>query len=905
MRGEEMTDVPERLRTALADRYRIERELGQGGMATVYLAHDLRHERKVAIKILRPELAAVIGAERFVREIRTIAALQHPHILGLIDSGELQGTAYYVMPFVEGESLRDRLAREKQLPIADAVRIATEVAGALDYAHRHGVIHRDIKPENVLLHDGQALVADFGIALAVSQAGGSRMTETGMSLGTPHYMSPEQAMGEREITARSDVYALGCVLYEMLTGDPPFVGSTAQAIVAKVLTEKPVPPRRMRERVPESVEFAVLTALEKLPADRFASAAEFAQALESDAAARHATVPMRRAPERTARSRAARVAAAAAVLALVAAGAFGAARWSRERAAAPTGEARRLDIVLPDSAPIEFIGEASSGVGRTALALTRDARTLVYVGGGGGRPRLYVRHLDRYEAVPLPGTEGAFAPFFSPDGAWVGFFADNRLKKVATSGGPVTTLADALFSNGGVWTAAGDILYVAGLGDELLKVSSDGGRPVALPVEPAGNACRNNIVLLPGEPRLVCTNYSSGHGFYFLLARSVGESGHRVLVRHGAAPAWHRGQPVPEEALIGTMVGYADGRLYYTRPDGALVAVAFGLERLETTGEPVVVSPGVRTEAFTGQAQAAVAAGGTLAYVLGDVADVGVMTILDRHGHLDTLPFPATNSLGVDVAPDGSALAVVIPSLSGSLELWRYDLRSRDRIRLLTDLCRPESRWTPDGRGIIACAAGEQIVRVDPARPGSLDTVAALGGYPASVSQDGHSLLVQASDSTLKPKVLLVSLTGRTPPRALGLAGVGGAFLPSFSPDGRWAAYLGATGGGVFVESVPPTGEVIRISGQLDGDIPAWSRRGDEIVFASSSQLYVARVHPGTPPRFDPPQLIAPTRFANLDGRPYAPFPDGQRFLVKMPSPEHSARSIRLVLGGFQTAGGP
>src|SRR4026208_829867 len=219
----------ESLRASLADRYRIERELGHGGMATGYLGDDPKHRRKVAIKVLRPELVAVIGAERFVREIQTIAALQHPHILGLIDSGEVQGTAYYVMPFVEGESLRDRLNRERQLSVSEAVRIAGEVASALDYAHRHGVIHRDIKPENILLHDGRAMVADFGIALAASKAGGTRMTETGMSLGTPHYRSPEQAMGEREITARSDVYALGAVLYEMLTGDPPFTGSTAQA----------------------------------------------------------------------------------------------------------------------------------------------------------------------------------------------------------------------------------------------------------------------------------------------------------------------------------------------------------------------------------------------------------------------------------------------------------------------------------------------------------------------------------------------------------------------------------------------------------------------------------------------------------------------------------------------------
>jgi len=271
--------ISERLSQALANRYRIERELGQGGMATVYLASDLRHDRKIALKVLRPELAAVIGAERFLAEIKTTANLQHPHILPLFDSGEADSFLFYAMPFVEGETLRVRLNREKQLPIADAIRIASEVASALDYAHRHNVIHRDIKPENILLHDGSALVADFGIALAASKAGSTRMTETGMSLGTPHYMSPEQAMGEREITARSDIFSLGCVLYEMLLGEPPFTGPTAQSIVAKVMSERPALLTPRRERIPAGLEAATLTALEKLPADRFATAAEFAVAL--------------------------------------------------------------------------------------------------------------------------------------------------------------------------------------------------------------------------------------------------------------------------------------------------------------------------------------------------------------------------------------------------------------------------------------------------------------------------------------------------------------------------------------------------------------------------------------------------------------------------------------------------
>jgi serine/threonine protein kinase len=236
------------LQAALHDRYTLERELGRGGMALVYLGHDLRHGRKVAVKVLRAELAAVIGAERFLHEIRVTANLQHPHILPLHDSGVAGSYLFYVMPYVEGESLRSRLAREKQLAVEEAVEIGCAVAHALDYAHRHSVIHRDIKPENILLHDGQALVADFGIALAVSAAGSDRLTETGLSIGTPQYMSPEQAMGDRALDARSDIYSLGCTVYEMLAGDPPYTGSTAQAIVAKVITEKPPPITTARKR---------------------------------------------------------------------------------------------------------------------------------------------------------------------------------------------------------------------------------------------------------------------------------------------------------------------------------------------------------------------------------------------------------------------------------------------------------------------------------------------------------------------------------------------------------------------------------------------------------------------------------------------------------------------------------
>ena len=297
------SDPMERLTAALADRYRIERQLGAGGMATVYLAHDLKHDRKVAVKVLRPELAAVLGAERFLAEIKVTANLQHPNLLPLFDSGAApKGTSspqhddqvgsvagqrgsgpaeflYYVMPYVEGETLRARLDRERQLPVDDVIRIATLLANALDYAHAQGVIHRDLKPENILLQAGQPVIADFGIALAVAQAGGARVTETGLSLGTPYYMSPEQAAGDRNIDAKSDQYALGAVTYEMLAGEPPHTGPTAQVIIARLMAEKPRSLHLTRPGVPRALDLAVQRALSKPAADRFPSCGAFAKAL--------------------------------------------------------------------------------------------------------------------------------------------------------------------------------------------------------------------------------------------------------------------------------------------------------------------------------------------------------------------------------------------------------------------------------------------------------------------------------------------------------------------------------------------------------------------------------------------------------------------------------------------------
>ena len=357
-----------RLRESLAGRYEIEREIGRGGMATVYRARDTQHDRPVAIKVLHPELAASLGAERFQREIRLAANLQHPHILGVYDSGESGGKLWFAMPFVEGESLRDRLTRERQIAVPDAVRICREVALALDYAHRHGVVHRDVKPENILLTDDQAMLADFGIARALG-AGGESLTQTGMSIGTPAYMSPEQATGERTVDARSDIYSLGCVLYEMIAGEPPFTGPSVQAVIARVMTETPRPLASVRQSVSPALSEAVARAMAKVPADRPGTAGEFAKLVEAAGAAVSITgaVPVRGAS----RNRWIWIGAAAAAVLV----AGGVALW-RRTAGSTAGE--RKIAVLPfensGSSDDEYFADGMTDEVRSRLSSIRGIR---------------------------------------------------------------------------------------------------------------------------------------------------------------------------------------------------------------------------------------------------------------------------------------------------------------------------------------------------------------------------------------------------------------------------------------------------------------------------------------------------------------------------------------------------
>jgi serine/threonine-protein kinase len=391
-----MSDAVTRLNAALEGRYVIERELGEGGMATVYLADDLKHERKVALKVLKPELAAVVGAERFLAEIKTTANLQHPHILPLFDSGEADNFLFYVMPYVEGESLREKLEREKQLPVGEAVHIAVAIAGALDYAHRHGVIHRDIKPPNILIHEGQPVVADFGIALAVGAAGGARLTETGLSVGTPYYMSPEQATGDVMVGPATDTYAIACVLYEMLVGEPPYLGNTAQAVLGKIISG-------------DAVSAA------KGPASRLSLVAT-------------------------------------AIVALLA----GAAGWSL-LAPSPPVTVSRYAIELPDGHdPTRDFGSniTISPDGSRMVYLGPSAS------GGAGGQQLWMRRRDQLEPTPLPGTEGAMSPTFAPDGRRVAFVVGNTARVVSLGGEPPLTVADNGVGGFGLTWGEDGFIYV-------------------------------------------------------------------------------------------------------------------------------------------------------------------------------------------------------------------------------------------------------------------------------------------------------------------------------------------------------------------------------------------------------------------------------------------------------------
>jgi serine/threonine-protein kinase len=861
-----VTGIPDRLTTALADRYRIERELGQGGMATVYLAEDIKHDRKVALKVLKPELAAVLGADRFVVEIKTTAALQHPHILPLFDSGTADGFLFYVMPFIDGETLRSKLDRETQLGIDESVKIAINVADALDYAHRHGVIHRDIKPENILLHEGRPMVADFGIALAVSAAAGGRMTETGLSLGTPHYMSPEQATAEKEITARSDIYSLASVLYEMLAGQPPHLGGSAQQIIMKIITETAQPVTTVRKSVPPNVAAALAKALEKLPADRFESASQFAHAL-GDPHFTTQTEGSRTTGRGSARafmpSSRARWLWAAGLIAI-----SGTAGWmlrpNQTRGAAPV---TRFTVPVP--AGHDMVGFLPN------LAVSNDGRALAYFLEG----TLYLRRLERDVAQPLAKFTTGCCPKFSRDGqsVLVQTYAPfgTSVWSVPVGGGSMVNLASRPIDEdlvSGSWTQPG-----------LFR-------------RRAGDTTWTNITALDSG------GVSAAHLWPQLL-----DGGRLVLFSMmGPSMMWNDASIVLQDLKTGERTTIATGATYgryvptghmvYIRADGTMEALPFNLRRRRVMGSAFTVAEGVRTGYWGGAGEFAISEAGTFVFVRGSSWQQHQLTWVDREGKVLGHVGPPVTAEGIRLSPDERYAVTYVASPSA--DIARFDIATGEQRRLTFDPTTEDNpTWSADGRRVayrqITGANESRIFTRSADGQGAVDQayVSDVGSVASAWSPDGSVLVINDRRGVFVLHIASQRLD--TVSRGRGTA--------EFSPDGSWLAYTSSETGReeVYVTSYPGlTGkQQISVNG---GRLPLWSARSGELFFLAADTLMATSV--STRNGFDwttPRALFARSDFAALD-YPFSVSADGRRFLYPARNPEASAREIHVVLNWFE-----
>lgn len=855
---DESSPVVNRLASALADRYRIEREIGAGGMATVYLAHDLKHDRDVAIKVLHPDLGAALGGERFLKEIRTTAKLQHPHILPLLDSGEADGLLYYVMPYVRGQTLRQRLEREQQLPLDDAVTIAREVADALDSAHSIGIIHRDIKPENILLRGNHALVADFGIALAVQQAAGSRMTQTGLSLGTPQYMSPEQAMGERSIDARSDIYALGAVTYEMLVGEPPFTGPTVQAIVAKAMTERPVPPRTIRDTIPANVEHAVLRALAKLRADRFATGAEFASALisQSTSSTMYSTARNNRSSARN-RARDPFVLGLGAGVILL--GAAATALSMRSPAAIDAFPAR-----------IEIAANTESPNG--AAALSPDGHSIVFVGRdpAGAGNILYLRRLNQLSSRAIPGTASATPPVFSPDGKWVAFIAGRRrIVKVPVDGGAAVPLGDVPDYGGIDWSSNGDIVVGAGVMEGLgglARVNAEGGSLVALTkVDKSKKELSHQWprVLTDGKTVLFTVWYGS------------------VAAAELAATSLDDGKVVPLGIKGAQAIGVVDGQLLFSRGDGMIMAMPFDVQKRRASGEARLVQDSVRMRGIsggTGLADVFVTDKGALVFARGTAERR--LTWVDRSGASTPLIDEKREFQFVRLSPDNRQAAVVIAN-GLKTDLWIIDIAASTLTPLTTTGATRNPVWSSDGHRVLYVSThGGRSAFWWQAADGSAPPVKAgearHNAWNIDMSPDDNTVVFNALYSGTF-NIATFSLDPTHQQRDLAASPTATESNARFSPDGRLVAYASDESGRpeAYVRPFLGVGGRVQISAN-GGRRPIWSRDGSRIYFWEGSRMMSAVIGRD-------PALRVVSREALFDGLYEQDFDvsrDGRRLLM-------------------------
>ena len=844
-------------------------------MATVYLAVDLKHGRRVALKVLHPELAAVLGGDRFLAEIKTTAHLQHPNILQLFDSGSADGLLYYVMPYVEGESLRGRLTREKQLPIDEAVAIARGVAAALDYAHRQGVIHRDIKPENILLLDGQPLVADFGISLAVKQAGGARLTQTGLSLGTPQYMSPEQATGERELDARSDIYALGAVSYEMLAGEAPFTGNTTQAVIAKLMTEEPRRLSVLRKSVPPHIEATVHHAMEKLPADRFGSAAEFAAALADSSIPRYPGATRPRSVRRSAGSPAVLVVAALVL------GGLGLllGRWTAPRPAATAPS--RLVILPPQQG-----GIVSAGLARI-LDISQDGQLVAFAANGPASDFVALRRLDESHPSAMPNSAGIRNLKISPDGQYIlSPRSTSSLQRAQIGVGnwsPVPALTTTGFL---AWSSDGSIWWTPLLGGGTYRT-----RPGATSFEAPFASDSGGLgpviqQILPGDRKaLVVLSAASNSGLAGIRDLQTGEVTNLFDF------------PVVE-------LRYTDGVLVYARPDNTLNAVSFDPGKGIVTGEPIMLSDDVALTG-AGVAQFAVSGNGTVVYM---PAFGRELMQVDRNGSARRLTEDRLNYHNPKVSPDGRLIALDNTGSDGR-DVWVFDREQQQLSRATFDRDGHDPVWSRDGRMIhyLSQKSGQLgVYRVRPGGAGKPDSLFShrSNGYTGIPIGTGDSLVTVGTDlngrSGIDVALIHLGPPGRIEPLFASPFDEGWA---APSPDGKWLAFASDESGRQEVYVHPMSRDGVKVKVSIDGGgEPVWARNGRELFYrrptGGAAHLMVAEL-------VFAPEVRVLKRTMLFDASEYEPAqphpnydvaPDGQSFVMLRRSPATHIVVIQNVL---------
>ena len=872
--------LEQRLHTSLAGRYAIEREVGRGGMATVFLAHDIRHDRRVAVKVLEPELGAVLGVERFLSEIRVTANLQHPNLLPLFDSGEADGYLFYVMPYVEGGNLRAKLHSEKQLPIDEALHIAAAIASALDYAHRQGVVHRDLKPENILLHEQEPLVADFGIALALRNAGGERITQTGLSLGTPQYMSPEQATGDRVIDGRSDIYSLGAMLYEMLTGDPPHTASTTQGIIARMLTDAPRSVRSMRPHVPPHVDVAILKALEKLPADRWHNAHDFAVALGrlGDSVAIPTGVQIPGAIELAgSRPRSWRPRGIAWGMAGVVIGVAATALVARM--ILHGGEAQRVTFLIE---PPVINGERAN---LGDVAVSPDGQTIAYIAYRDSMSQVYIRRLDDAESRPLSVTTRANWVSYAPDGRWLSITTfEGKMFKVATDGSSTMTVADGVAQRGpAVWAKDGSIVF-GGWGSGgagLSRLNASGA--IRQLTKPAPTFNHGLPIVAPDGNTLLFEDWGPGFTEDDYLAIGSAETGEYERT----------------SVLSSRPMGVVDGRIIYKTANGAVMAVPFDARRKRLTGEPVRVMDGM-SEGFS--AAEAFSRSGTLVFKRGRATNR--LVLVDLNGHITPLSNDDRTFAWEWTVPrysrDGRRVALTVRTPRGdstSSDIWLFDVAGATFARATTlgDVASPG--WTVDSRRLISATMWRSRPRVwvQDAEGGSApeellqEAEGVQFGAPVATA-DGRGLVVcQRGPRTGQSELRYVGFSGdRRPERILN-----DACEPSFSPDGRWLAYTSAEDGirNVYVRPFRSSGGRTRIS-QDGGDSPIWSRDGRQLYYRRAENLNSVIHAARLTPRNGALEVTSRQRVAAIPSSVYDVAPDGKHILAMQESDSH----VQLVV---------